>query len=99
MTTLAWEQARVCCYGHKRTLDLAVFRCLWYGALGAQPVRGGQSSHEHHSWATPPGMLDRIAGVRGHLRIDPPNPRSQPASALISSAFASASTRRLLPFP
>jgi hypothetical protein len=39
MTTVAWERATVCCYGGQRTLDLAGFRCLWYGALGAQPVQ------------------------------------------------------------
>jgi len=39
MTTTRFKPARVCCYGQQRTLDLAVFCCLWYGALGAQPVQ------------------------------------------------------------
>jgi hypothetical protein len=39
MTTVAREQTTACCYGRQRTLDLAVFRCLWYGALGAQRVQ------------------------------------------------------------
>jgi hypothetical protein len=39
MTATRFTPATVCCYGHRRTLDLAVVRCLWYGALGAQPVQ------------------------------------------------------------
>jgi len=39
MTATRFTPATVCCYGRQRTLDLAVFRCLWYGALGAQPVQ------------------------------------------------------------
>ena len=39
MTRVAWEQARVRCYGRQRTLDLAGFRCLWYGALARSRSR------------------------------------------------------------
>lgn len=49
-------------------------------------TKESQSSHKRNGW-THLGMLES------------PKPGRQPALALISSPFASASTRRLLPFP
>lgn len=67
MTALAWERARVCCYGRQRTLDLVVFRRLWYGALGAQPVQV--------VLARPPGWPDgyELAVVSTDLATTPPS--------------------------
>lgn len=67
MTTTRFKPATVCCYGHKRTLDLAVFRCLWYGALGAQPVQV--------VLARPPGWPDgyELAVVSSDLAATPPS--------------------------
>ena len=34
-----WQHAEVRCYGKTQTMKLTVLSCLWYGALGAQPVQ------------------------------------------------------------
>jgi len=39
MTTVAWQQVRVRCYGRTRTKELHSLVCLWPTVFGAQPVR------------------------------------------------------------
>jgi DDE superfamily endonuclease len=39
MTTVAWQQVRVRCYGQTRTKELASLVCLWPTVFGAQLVR------------------------------------------------------------
>ena len=37
MTTVAWQQVRVRCYGQTHTKELASLVCLWHTVFGAQP--------------------------------------------------------------
>jgi hypothetical protein len=39
MTRYRWTAVRVRCYGKTLDQDVLALRCLWYGALGAQPVQ------------------------------------------------------------
>ena len=39
MTRYQWTAVRVRCYGKTLDRDVLALRCLWYGALGAQPVQ------------------------------------------------------------
>jgi SRSO17 transposase len=39
LVSTVWQQATVVCYGQTRTLDLAVWRCLWHGTFGTQQVQ------------------------------------------------------------
>jgi hypothetical protein len=35
---VVWKQAAVVCYGEVRAVELASWRCLWYGTFGPRPV-------------------------------------------------------------
>ena len=39
MTRYQWTPTRVRCYGKTLDRDVLALRCLWYGALGGQPVQ------------------------------------------------------------
>jgi hypothetical protein len=39
LTRVRWQQTRVGCYGELRVVELAYFRCLWYGTFGPRPVQ------------------------------------------------------------
>jgi hypothetical protein len=39
MTCYRWQTVTVCCYGKRADREVLAIRCLWYGALGAQPVQ------------------------------------------------------------
>jgi hypothetical protein len=39
MTRYQWTAVQVRCYGMTRKRDVLAIRCLWYGALGGQPVQ------------------------------------------------------------
>jgi DDE superfamily endonuclease len=39
MTSVRWEQARVCCYGRAQAKELTSLVCLWPTVFGVQPVR------------------------------------------------------------
>jgi hypothetical protein len=39
LTKVRWRQAVVCCYGELRVVELACWRCLWYGTFGPRPVQ------------------------------------------------------------
>jgi DDE superfamily endonuclease len=39
MTCYQWTPARLTCYGKQADREVLAIRCLWYGALGTQPVQ------------------------------------------------------------
>jgi hypothetical protein len=39
LTSVRWRQAVVACYGEHRQVELACWRCLWYGTFGPRPVQ------------------------------------------------------------
>jgi hypothetical protein len=39
MTCYQWVPVRLRCYGKRQDREVLAIRCLWYGALGAQPVQ------------------------------------------------------------
>jgi hypothetical protein len=39
LVKVRWQQATVRCYDREQVMDLACWRCLWYGAFGRQPVQ------------------------------------------------------------
>jgi len=39
MTRYRWTPVQVCCYGATLQREVLALRCLWYGALGGQPVQ------------------------------------------------------------
>jgi hypothetical protein len=34
-----WQQTVVACYSERKLVELACFRCLWYGTFGPHPVQ------------------------------------------------------------
>jgi DDE superfamily endonuclease len=38
LVKVVWKQAAVVCYGEVRAVELASWRCLWYGTFGPRPV-------------------------------------------------------------
>jgi hypothetical protein len=39
LVKVRWQQATVRCYDREQIVDLACWRCLWYGAFGRQPAQ------------------------------------------------------------
>jgi hypothetical protein len=39
LVKVRWQQATVRCYDREQVVDLACWRCLWYGTFGRQPVQ------------------------------------------------------------
>jgi hypothetical protein len=39
LTSVRWQQTVVACYGERRLVEVACWRCLWYGTFGARPVK------------------------------------------------------------
>ena len=50
LVKMGWQQATVCCYDRGQVVDLACWRCLWYGTFGRQPMQV--------VLARPPGRVD-----------------------------------------
>jgi hypothetical protein len=73
LVKVRWQQAAVRCYDREQIVDLACWRCLWYGAFGRQPVQvvlvrppGRVNSYDVALVSTDPGGHPRRAG--GTLR-------------------------------
>jgi hypothetical protein len=74
MTRYQWTPVTVSCYGKTLDREVLAIRCLWYGALGGQPVRvilsrpvGAPDGYElalvtTDLTATPAAIIDRYAG-------------------------------------
>jgi hypothetical protein len=47
-----WQRATVRCYDRERVVDLACWRCLWYGTFGRHPVQVELAARPAGSTAT-----------------------------------------------